>query len=340
KDENAKKREVRSNQDLVTIKLNDLHQTLENQRAIQKNRVWFDSGIKQVSELLYQTDLLDDLPQHIVTFIVKYLQANQAAIFVKDLENQEIEYVQMGTYAYERKKFITSKIKLNEGLVGQCAAEKETIFISDVPKNYVKITSGLGEATPTCVAIVPFIQNNEVIAVLEICSFSVFTSNEIQFLETAGKNIASAFLNQNLNQKTKKLLLESQQNINIMSSNEEELRQNLEEMSAIQEDFTRKEAKYISELEITKQEFNAEKEQLINLLEEYKTKNEHQSLQNNHLHLQYEKEKKVFVAKIQEMQRVIYKNHLHDVKNAVDLVDDKKPIQKKYPRSIEFYLDA
>lgn len=340
KDENAKKREVRSNQDLVTIKLNDLHQTLENQRAIQKNRVWFDSGIKQVSEMLYQADLMDELPQHIVTFFVKHLNANQAAIFVKDFENQEVEFIQTGTYAYGRKKYVTSNISLKEGLVGQCADEKETIFMTDVPQNYIKITSGLGEATPRCVAIVPFMQNNEVVAVLEICSFSVFTSHEIQFLETAGKNIASAFLNQNLILKTKKLLLESQNNINIMSSSEEELRQNLEEMNAIQEDFNRKEVKYISELEITKQEFNAEKEQLINLLEEYKTKNEHQSLQNNHLHLQFEKEKKVFVAKIQEMQRVIYKNHLHDVKNAVDLVENIKPIQKKYPRSIEFYLDA
>lgn len=340
KDQNASKLEARSNNDLVSIKLNELHDIISNQRKTQDQRTWFDTGLNQISEILYQNASNTELAQFITNFLVKYLNANQGAIYIKDFEASEIEYVQLGTYAYGRKKYDSTRIKLSEGLVGQCVYEKDVIYMNDVPKNYVRITSGLGESTPRCVAIVPFVQNNEVVAAFEICSFKEISAFEISFLKACGKNIASAILHQNISNKANKMVEESKTNLTVLVNQTEEMRQNLEEMHAIQEDYDRKEINYKLEIDTIKTEYSTDKEQLIQLIEEYKTKNEHQSLQNTHLHTQFEKDKKVFVAKIQEMQRVIYKNHLSGVKESKEMDWVEKPVQKKYPRSIEFYLDA
>lgn len=192
--ENIPKLTLRSQNDGVNTNLNHLIEVFKTQKQIESERKWFDEGQNKITEILYNIESHETMAQTLISFIVQYLKANQAAIFIKNFDCNHVEFVQKATYAYQRKKYANKTIQLYEDLVGQCAAEKQTIVLKKVPDDYIKITSGLGNTSPSQVVIVPFLNNSEVIAVLEICSLEPITELQILFLETIGKNIASSFL--------------------------------------------------------------------------------------------------------------------------------------------------
>lgn len=113
--------------------------------------------------------------------------------------------------------------------------------MTNVPQDYIKITSGLGLATPTCILLLPLISNEEATGVLEIASFEKYDDAHIEFLKKAGEAIASAILNVKTTERVKYLLEESQQRSEELRSQEEEMRQNMEELEATQEEMRRKE---------------------------------------------------------------------------------------------------
>jgi methyl-accepting chemotaxis protein len=169
--------------------------------------------------------------------LVEYLSANQAALYVANKEEEYFERI--STYAYGKKKGVEEKIDLNEGLIGQCAMEKSTIYLKEIPSDYVKITSGLGEATPRNILIVPLKIQEEVNGVLELASFEIFEEHQIQFIEKIGENIASLLSNRQVAEHTKRLLEESQQRAHALAQQEEEMRQNAEELQTTQEEMER-----------------------------------------------------------------------------------------------------
>ena len=88
--------------------------------------------------------------------MVKYTNSNQGGVFiVNDNDKDNIGLEMSSCYAYDRQKFINRQIEVGEGLVGRCYQEQERIFLTDIPEDYIKISSGLGEATPTCLLVIP-----------------------------------------------------------------------------------------------------------------------------------------------------------------------------------------
>jgi PAS domain S-box-containing protein len=198
-------------------------------------------GLAKIGEILRQhADNLEGLCDKVIEEIVKYMKANQGSMFVKEKVGEEDKLVLMGARAWSRRKYIEKTIAIGEGLVGQAAIEKQTIFMTKVPNNYVTISSGLGEANPRCILIVPLKAEEEVIGVIELASFNWYEEFEIKFLEKVGESIAATILTTRNNQRNKELLEKSNVLAEQMRSQEEEIRQNMEEMQATQEEMQRK----------------------------------------------------------------------------------------------------
>jgi septal ring factor EnvC (AmiA/AmiB activator) len=118
-----------------------------------------------------------------------------------------------------------------------------------VPGDYIKITSGLGEATPRFVVIVPLIIQSRVMGVMELASFEVMESYKIDFLKKISENIASILLNKKINTETSQLLAEAKEKEQRLAAQEEELRQNAEEMQAVQEQMERQQRELEKEIQ-------------------------------------------------------------------------------------------
>jgi PAS domain S-box-containing protein len=147
----------------------------------------------------------------------------------------------MSCRAWERKKYLEKTIKLGQGLVGQAAIEKQTIFLTKVPENYITISSGLGEANPGCILIVPLKFEDEVVGIIELAAFKKFADYEIEFMEKMGNSIASTMITTRNNQRNKELLEQARELTEQLREQEENIRLNMEEMQASQEEMIRKE---------------------------------------------------------------------------------------------------
>jgi GAF domain-containing protein len=138
---------------------------------------------------------------------------------------------------------------MGEGLVGRCYQEQERIYLTDIPDNYIKITSGLGDNNPSSLLLIPLAYNNNIFGIMEIASFIEFRDFEIEFIERIGESIAATISSVKANIQTAILLEQSQQQAEEMASQEEEMRQNMEELRATQEQSARREEELARELE-------------------------------------------------------------------------------------------
>ena len=142
-------------------------------------------------------------------------------------------------YAYDRQKFSEASFGLGEGLIGQCWQEGLEIFLTEVPQQYITITSGLGDANPNCILLMPLKLNDEIYGVVEIASFKVLQPFEREFVAKLGESIATTLSSVKVNIRTAQLLEEAQIMSEQVQAQEEELRQNAEEMMATQEEMER-----------------------------------------------------------------------------------------------------
>lgn len=217
-------------------------QKIEAKRKEEEDlRNWTTEGIAKFGDILRKDlDNMKSLGYNIMSNLIDYLNVNQGALFViNDDDENDIYYTMVTAIAYGRDKYMKKDIRVGEGLVGRCIYERKTIYLTEVPEDYVKITSGLGTANPRCILIVPCILNDEMFGVIEIASFNELKPYEIEFVEKLGESIASTVSSVKVTEKTAKLLQSSQMQREDLTSQEEELRQNLEEMQATQEDLRR-----------------------------------------------------------------------------------------------------
>ncbi len=218
---------------------------LENLRKIEDEKIsWATSGMAKFAEILRQNnDNIEEFSYQLVSNLAKYVNANVAALFLLNDENAKDKHFELiASYAYERRKFIDKRLDLGEGLVGRCAQEKETIFMTEIPENYIKVSSGLGYDSPSSLLIVPLKLNEVVYGVIEMAGLEPFEKYIIDFVEKIGESIAATISTVKINMKTVKLLEESRIKSEELASQEEEMRQNMEELQATQEESARKTA--------------------------------------------------------------------------------------------------
>ncbi len=238
-------------EELKTAKIEEEKRQEENQQ-----RNWASQGVALFSDILRQNnDNIEVLAYEIISNMVRYTNSNQGGIFtVNDTDRNNI-YIEMAAcYAYDRQKYLNKRIEVGEGLVGRCYQEQEKIFLTEIPDDYIKITSGLGDNNPTCLLLIPLSYNNNIFGIMEIASFNVYRDFEIEFIERVGENIAATISSAKANIQTVQLLEQSQQQAEEMSSQEEEMRQNMEELRATQEQSARKEEELLRELDMLRKQ--------------------------------------------------------------------------------------
>lgn len=201
------------------------------------------------------TENITELSNEIISNLVTFMNANQGGIFIlNDEDKTDITLDLLGAYAYNRKKFLSKRIRLGEGLVGAVAIEKYTVYMTDVPNEYIQIESGVGSSNPRSVLIVPLKIDKEILGVLELASFNPFEKYEIELVERIAESIASTLATARINTRTAQLLEQSNFQAEQMKEQEEEMLQNIEELKATQEESNKREKelrKTFTELEKT-----------------------------------------------------------------------------------------
>lgn len=240
-------------QDALGKSLIIMRESLQKSYEEEKARTFVSQGLTQINQVLSkQSGSILEFTNNVVRFIIDYLNFKVGAFYVtysdKDTHKIKLE----GCYAYDRTKQLEQTIEIGHGLVGQAYLEKESMYLDTVPAGFIQIASGLGNAKPSSICVIPLVQNDKVHGIMEFASFNKISDVEKQFLEAATESISSVLSAIKINIQTAELLEETQDNSEMMQAQEEEMRQNMEELQATQEEMIRKEKEYqnrISELE-------------------------------------------------------------------------------------------
>ncbi|MBU8893083.1 MAG: GAF domain-containing protein [Bacteroidales bacterium] len=241
--------ELLSDKDILGNSLLEMRKSLkvakeqESERKLEDQKQnWTTQGLAKFGEILRQnTDDMHEFSYHIISNLVKYIDANQGGIFMLNDDDKTDIFVELlSFYAYEKRKYMEKRIEVGVGLIGRCVQEQKTIYMTELPDEYISITSGLGQSVPNALLIVPLKVNDEIFGVVELAGFNEFEDHVIKFIEEVGESIASTISTTKINIRTNQLLEQSQQQSEEMSAQEEEMRQNMEELQATQEEAGRR----------------------------------------------------------------------------------------------------
>lgn len=239
----------------------------DRKKSTINNRI--NLGMAQFSDILQKNSHdIKILIDKFVTELVSYFEANQGALYILNesadqLTDQELEL--QFTYAWNRKKYKSDSFKVGDNLAGQAVLENDTIYMTNVPDNYIEITSGIGKSSPKSLLIVPLKLNEQPKGVLEIASLKEFEKYEIELIEKLCENLASTITNTLANEKTRQLLDDARGMTSAMKEQEDLMRRNQEEMQMEQEASKRE----ISRLEAQLEEIKHQKERLEQDLSQY-----------------------------------------------------------------------
>lgn len=271
--------ELLSDDDVLGLELISLQKNIQNSADERKahdieneKRRFINEGLAKFSEITHAGyDKIEKLTDKFIRELVKYLNCIQGGVFLMYDEETKPVLNLASAFAYNRKKYTTKKIAMGEGLVGTCAIEKKTIHLSEIPDDYMYVTSGLGDSPPRFIILVPMNVDDKVLGVIELASLKDFKDHEIEFLELVSVSLASTIKTTKINETTATLLDQSRTHSQKMAEQEEEMRQNMEELKATQEESARREEEFRGTIDAISHglfvmEFNLN-EELININE-------------------------------------------------------------------------
>ncbi len=232
---------------MALIEMRKNLQEAENERQERisdaERRTRFQNGISEIGEIIQRNfDNIEELSFALVKETVKFLEAVQGGMFI--IENVDgIEVLKlMASYAYDKKKRLTSTVEIGESLVGRCAKEKNVIHITNIPKGYTFVSSGLGEENPNVLVLAPLIHEQKVFGVLEIASFKHIDEFHIEFLETVGQRIGSVISNMRINEETAGLLEKFKKQSSELEIKEKETSETIENLENAQKEILARES--------------------------------------------------------------------------------------------------
>ena len=224
----------------------------EVRRREEENRTWSAQGLAKFSSLFREAeDNLKDLSSLLMKELVNYTEADVGALFITQGEtNDEELYLEVsGSYAFDREKQIHRSFRLGEGLVGRAALEKELIYISDLPPDYMKIRSGLGEDAPASILLVPVVLDQVVLGVMELASLGEMPSHQIDFIRQLADALAATLAKVKANLQNRKLFEQTKKQAEALASQEKVFMENMVQLEKAHEQSVAREAELLKEIE-------------------------------------------------------------------------------------------
>ncbi|MBK3799073.1 response regulator [Azospirillum brasilense] len=217
---------VEASGEVASLKDN-INEMIRNLRdTTQKNaeQDWLKTNIAKFTRMLQGERDLVTVTNMILSEIAPLVNAQHGVLYVTSRDGDEPVLDLVASYALKERDGLGTRFTLKQGLVGQCAHEKKPILLTNVPKDYVRISSGLGEAAPLNIIVLPVLFENEVNAVLELASFGHFSETHRSFLEQLTESIGIVLNTIATNMRTEGLLKQSQRLTAELQSQQEELK--------------------------------------------------------------------------------------------------------------------
>ena len=212
-----------------------INQMISNLKATtirNQEQDWLKSNLAKFTQMLQGQKDLDQLTDNILSELAVVVNAQHGLFFVlEEEEKSEHSTLELiATFAAKKRKNGQSRFEIGEGLIGQCAARRERILLTNVPDNYVYINSGLGEAKPLNIVILPVLFESRLKGVIELASFDQFNQVHLDFLDGLMESIGIVLNMIESNSRTEKLLEQSQSLASELKSQQEVLRKTNEEL--------------------------------------------------------------------------------------------------------------
>nr|MBA2792435.1 GAF domain-containing protein [Thermoleophilaceae bacterium] len=211
--------------------INQMIGNLAETTRVNSEQDWLKTNLARVSGLMQGQRDLQAVSRLIMSEVTPTVAAQHAAFFLADSSNgSEPTFKLIASYGYKERKGLSNRFAPGEGLVGQAALEKQPIFITEAPPGYIRISSGLGEAAPVNVVVLPVVFEDEVMAVIELASFRPFSDANRTFLEQLMETVGVVLNTIIATMRTEELLQQSQQLTQDLQSQSEELQAQQDEL--------------------------------------------------------------------------------------------------------------
>ncbi|MEH2354566.1 response regulator [Nostoc sp.] len=245
---------------VLTRTFNQMIVNLRNTTQKNEEQNWLKSNLAEFTQMLQGQRNLESVSNLILSNLAPLVGASQGVFYVMDSINDQPVLKLLSGYAYKERKNLANQFRLGEGLVGQSALEKQRILLTEVPNDYIRISSGLGEAPPLNIIVLPILFEGQVNAVIELASFGSFSELHLTFLEQLSENLG-VFLNNIASQlQTQQLLEESVALTEELQTQQEELQQSNQRLE--------EQAHELEESQFLVKQSNEELQQLNEELEE------------------------------------------------------------------------
>jgi len=202
--------------------INEMIRNLRDTTQKNTEQDWLKTNLAKFSRMLQGQKDLNTVGRLILSELAPVVTAQHAVFYVLDSRGEMPRLTLLASYGSKGQSAIGSQLELGEGLVGQCAIEKEKILLADVPRDYVTIFSGLGGASPQNILVIPVIFEGQVKGVLELASFERFSPTHEAFLDQLAESIGIVINTIEANTRTEDLLTQSQSLAQELQSRQEE----------------------------------------------------------------------------------------------------------------------
>ena len=210
--------------------LNQMIANLRDTTLRNQEQDWLKTNLAKFSGMMQGQKNLEGVSRLIMSELTPLVSAHHGAFFIASSENGVHELRLRASYAYQTRKSVNNCFRLGEGLVGQSALEKKAILVTNVPGDYVQISSGLGQSAPLNILVVPILFEDEVSAVIELASFQPFSQIHRLFLDQLSGSIGVVLNMIGANMRTVEALNQSQSLAEELQKQSKELQQQQHEL--------------------------------------------------------------------------------------------------------------